>query len=101
MVTDPQDWGGWRVPGAEYDRDPRKIEAQARLIAAAPKLLNLARELRQFVSESPDDAPAELQALAKRCDIVLRHVLESPAPPMDMDGSADAPAELPADAHAA
>ena len=33
VVTDPQDWGGWRVPGAEYDRDPAKIEAQARMIA--------------------------------------------------------------------
>ena len=22
VVTDPADWGGWRVPGAEYDRDP-------------------------------------------------------------------------------
>lgn len=99
VVTDPQDWGGWRVPGAEYDRDPRKIEAQARLIAAAPKLLNLARELRQFVAESPDDAPAELQALAKRCDAVLRHVLESPAPPLDVPGVAEA--EAGADAHAA
>ena len=22
VVTDAADWGGWRVPGAEYDRDP-------------------------------------------------------------------------------
>jgi len=101
VVTDPQDWGGWRVPGAEYDRDPRKIEAQARLIAAAPKLLNLARELRQFVADAPEDAPAELQALAKRCDAVLRNVLESPAPPLGVEGAADAPAEPDADAHAA
>ena len=36
VVTDANDWGGWRVPGAEYDRDPRKIERQARLIAARP-----------------------------------------------------------------
>ena len=36
VVTDQADWGGWRVPGAEYDRDPGRIEFQARLIAAAP-----------------------------------------------------------------
>ena len=26
VVTDKNDWGGWRTPGAEYDRDPHKIE---------------------------------------------------------------------------
>jgi hypothetical protein len=30
VVTDAQNWGGWRVPGAEYDRDPGRIEHQAR-----------------------------------------------------------------------
>src|SRR5690606_28248202 len=34
VVTDPNDWGGWRTPGAEYDRDPIRIERQARLIAS-------------------------------------------------------------------
>ena len=24
VVTDPNDWGGWRTPGAEYDRDPHR-----------------------------------------------------------------------------
>ena len=38
VVTDANDWGGWRTPGAEYDRDPHRIEAQARLIACAPRL---------------------------------------------------------------
>ncbi len=67
MVTDPQDWGGWRVPGAEYDRDPRKIEAQARLIASVPKLMAVVRELVDLVGEAPDDAPPELQDMAQRC----------------------------------
>ena len=39
VVTDKADWGGWRVPGAEYDRDPERIEFQSRLIAAAPDLI--------------------------------------------------------------
>ena len=38
VVTGEADWGGWRVPGAEYDLDPAKMEEQARLIANAPRL---------------------------------------------------------------
>ena len=38
VMTGEADWGGWRVPGAEYDLDPGKIEEQARLIANAPQL---------------------------------------------------------------
>src|SRR5690606_5773125 len=33
VVTGDAEWGGWRVPGAEYDLDPLKIERHARLIA--------------------------------------------------------------------
>jgi hypothetical protein len=51
VVTDIGDWGGWRVPGAEYDRDPRTIEAQARLIASAPTLRAIARSLLEMVQE--------------------------------------------------
>src|ERR1700755_3499639 len=42
VITGEAEWGGWRVPGAEYDLDPAKVEAQARLIAAAPKLVAFA-----------------------------------------------------------
>src|SRR6202000_1444457 len=38
VITGETDWGGWRVPGAEYDLDPGKVEMQARLIASAPQL---------------------------------------------------------------
>ena len=38
VITGEAEWGGWRVPGAEYDLDPGKMEEQARLIASAPKL---------------------------------------------------------------
>ena len=88
VVTDPQDWGGWRVPGAEYDRDPRKIETQGRMIVSTPRLLKLARDLQQMVAEAPEDAPVELQQLAKRAADILRYVVDSPAPP-----SPDEPAE--------
>jgi hypothetical protein len=47
VVTEETNWGGWRVPGAEYDRNPQRIEAQARIIANAPRLLGIAEALRE------------------------------------------------------
>ncbi len=81
VVTDPNDWGGWRTPGAEYDRDPQRIERQARLIAAAPRLLDLARALHEAVSEMADDTSADLQALARHARGVLRDVTGEPGAP--------------------
>jgi hypothetical protein len=81
VVTDPQDWGGWRVPGAEYDRDPQLIETQARLIVAAPRLLKLAKDLEAFLADAPEDALPELQALAKRAADISRQVTVAPAAP--------------------
>ena len=79
VVTDPNDWGGWRVPGAEYDRDPRKIEYQARLIMSASRLLAIARELAALIAESPDEAPLPMQALAQRAGAIQRYLNEIPA----------------------
>jgi hypothetical protein len=79
VVTDPNDWGGWRVPGAEYDRDPQKIEFQARLIASAPHLLTLAREVVRIVDESAGEAPAELQLIAQDIAKLDRLLQETPA----------------------
>ncbi|HXQ12038.1 MAG TPA: hypothetical protein VN805_13665 [Caulobacteraceae bacterium] len=85
VVTDDADWGGWRVPGSEYDRDPRKIEYQARLIEAAPKLLALARELAALVAEEPEDAPAPIQDLAQRAATIDRALSEIPAGDAEAD----------------
>lgn len=76
VVTDPSDWGGWRVPGAEYDRDPDRIELQARLIAAAPRLMALAESLVQSVSEAPEDCPPEMARLSNQAREILRTVTE-------------------------
>ncbi|HLK24244.1 MAG TPA: hypothetical protein VKT30_06265 [Caulobacteraceae bacterium] len=81
VVTDKTDWGGWRVPGAEYDRDPRKIEYQARLMVAAPKLLALAQALVALVAEEGDDVPTPIQALAQKAAAVERSLAEIPAAP--------------------
>ena len=81
VVTDPQDWGGWRVPGAEYDRDPVRIETQARIIAAAPKLLKICQELEAFIADAPEDAPQEIQDLAQRAGALMRSITDIPLAP--------------------
>jgi hypothetical protein len=79
IVTDPNDWGGWRVPGAEYDRDPALIEMQARLITAAPRFFRLARELSEYVKSEGTTLPEPLVRLARRFE-QLRRVIETPPP---------------------
>jgi len=67
------------VPGAEYDRDPVLIEMQARLIASAPKLLRLIKDLRDYVRTNSDEVDADLMALAKRAE-ALRKQVEADGP---------------------
>ena len=86
IVTDQADWGGWRVPGAEYDRDPERIEFQARLIAAAPRLMALAEQLIAAVDDAPDDAPPEARRLAAEAKAALKTVTEVLTPAMPVDG---------------
>lgn len=75
------DWGGWRVPGAEYDRDPDHIEFQARLIAAAPKLMVIASQLVEAVDQDPDDAPPEMVQLARQARSLLQSITDVLARP--------------------
>lgn len=81
VVTDEADWGGWRVPGAEYDRMPEKIEQQARIIACTPQMLTILNELVQSVDEDPTDAPPEARRLAEMAKAVLRRIHSQPMPP--------------------
>lgn len=78
IMTDENDWGGWRVPGAEYDRDPGKIEHQARMIRYCPQMLRQVRAFVKFASEQPQDLPAELVAQAKTCAAILRDIYQVP-----------------------
>jgi hypothetical protein len=79
VVTDANDWGGWRTPGAEYDRDPHKMEYQARLLASAPRLHSIAREILTLVADNPEDAPPALSALANKIAAIERFLQEAPA----------------------
>src|SRR5476649_2758261 len=59
VITGEADWGGWRVPGAEYDLDPGKMEEQARLIASAPRLAAFAMALVDWARKSGEDRSEE------------------------------------------
>jgi len=99
VVTDTQDWGGWRVPGAEYDRDPQRIEYQARLIAAAPRLMAVAQALVDAVAENPEDAPPECLSLARQARDALRTVTDIlSAPPEALLAPPSAPGSASGDA---
>jgi len=76
IYTDEQDWGGWRVPGSEYDRDPARIEHQARMVVNAPDMLRIIKDLVTTVEQQQENCPAEITALVKRCSVVMRHVYD-------------------------
>jgi hypothetical protein len=73
-VTGETDWGGWRVPGAEYDLDPAKMEEQARLIANAPQLASFASSLVNWARKSGEEMPNELVELAHQAQDLLTEV---------------------------
>jgi len=74
VITGEADWGGWRVPGAEYDLDPAKVEEQARLIANAPQLAGFANALVDWARKSGEEMPNELAELAHRAQDILTEV---------------------------
>lgn len=76
VVTDEDDQGGWRVTGAEYDRDPQRIEHQARMISCAPVLVQVARMVSDYSAAHPDDCPPDLESLTQRCASILRFIYE-------------------------
>jgi len=76
VMTDDNDWGGWRVPGAEYDRDPQRVEHQARMIVNAPDMVRLLRKMTQYAAHNSKDLSEEQMALAKQGARILRHVFE-------------------------
>ncbi len=66
VVTSDRDWGGWRVPGAEYNRDPHQIEQQAMLMAKVPTFTGILMELVKQADELEDDIPVGILDLARR-----------------------------------
>ena len=62
---------------AAYDRHPNRIEAQARLVANAPRLLALAEALVRLAGDDPG-AGDELLSLARRAKDTVRAVKNTP-----------------------
>jgi hypothetical protein len=74
VITGQAEWGGWRVPGAEYDLDPARVERQARLIANAPQFEIFAKSLVDWARKSGEDMPSSLADLAHQAQDLLTHV---------------------------
>jgi hypothetical protein len=74
VMTGETEWGGWRVPGAEYDLEPHKVETQARLIASAPRLARIADELVNWARQSGEEMPSTLVQLAHDAQDILADV---------------------------
>ena len=71
IVTTERDWGGWRVPGAEYDRDPDLIERQARLLVKAPMIAALLYQMVEDVNSQEENLPESTVQIARLAEKVL------------------------------
>ena len=78
VITGDAEWGGWRVPGAEYDLEPTKIERQARMIALAPRLAAFAKALVDWARKSGEEMPSVLSDLAHEAQDILTHIERNP-----------------------
>ncbi len=83
VVTNEKDWGGWRVPGAEYDLDPLKIETQARIILNALPMLNVIQGFVEYVDNEPENVPDQIRQLAKTSGNIIKAILDTAEPEED------------------
>ena len=74
VVTTDRDWGGWRVPGAEYDRDPDLIERQARLLTKAPMIAALLYQFIEDINGQEENLPESTVQIARLAQKVLAQV---------------------------
>ena len=56
-----------------------RLRLQARLIASAPRLQAIARDLIALVAEAPEDAPPAVLDMARRAAAIVRYVQEVPS----------------------
>lgn len=72
IVTGETDWGGWRVPGAEYDLYPDRIEAQAQVMAASFRMMSLLAKMVELIEHEDGNMPNELIERAREARDLLR-----------------------------
>lgn len=78
VVTGETDWGGWRVPGAEYDLAPQKIEAQSRLIAHSGKLYAFAVAMLEAAKTEAEHLPDSMLELARDVAKIVKAIDSDP-----------------------
>ena len=74
VVTTERDWGGWRVPGAEYDLDPYRVERQAEVIVRAPIFMKLLEEFVEHADQEPENLSDDLTKLAQIARRIISEV---------------------------
>jgi hypothetical protein len=74
VITGDSDWGGWRVPGAEYALSPERIEKQARIVTAAPRLLDIVQQLALWAKDAPDGVPDSLAEMLAKGKKTLNYI---------------------------
>ena len=74
VVTGEAEWGGWRVPGAEYALSPARIERQARMIATAPRLAAIVDHLSKWAKKAPRDVPEALKDVLTKANEALTYL---------------------------
>jgi hypothetical protein len=77
VLTGEAEWGGWRVPGAEYALSPARIERQARVMASAPRLVDIVRQLALLAKETPESIPESVTELMRRSGQAMTFIDES------------------------
>jgi hypothetical protein len=80
VVTGEADWGGWRVPGAEYALSPARIELQARLVAGAPQMAAILKELTDWAKTCAGDVPQAMMGALKKAKDVLAYAEDASEP---------------------
>ncbi len=78
VITGETDWGGWRVPGAEYALSPARIEQQARIIVSAPHMVGVCTTLCDGLKAVDGDLPEELTKALRLARQILAYVTEEP-----------------------
>ncbi|HEY4265644.1 MAG TPA: hypothetical protein VGM72_10015 [Micropepsaceae bacterium] len=80
IITGEAEWGGWRVPGAEYALSPDRIEYQARMIASIPRLAAIVKKLSEWAEGTPNgDVPLSLRDILRESDEATAYLTDSVA----------------------
>ncbi len=74
IVTGDRDWGGWRVPGAEYDLDPLRVEFQAKVIANALDCVDVLRKIHEHAEDAPENLSGQLVELMGRARAIIKKI---------------------------